>query len=171
MPNRQPLVYHSLSARLISPRWRSMAFLSAVIFLCAALSSSAKDLNVLTRVLYAAFFIEQGTSMCSVPAVVLSDEERSIFAATRTYSAYMKQRITADLGQDEVLLVLRSAADRARNELREVVAVLRAHPPDQEYKELSSWCKTKMVGFAQQILAGYDRERAAIEGLIDRAKR
>jgi hypothetical protein len=148
------------------------AALSIALVLMATNSSAwSKDLAVLTRVLYAAFFIEQGAAICSVPSVRLSENDRTLFKNTTPYAAHIKQMVTSDLAPDEVASILKSAADRARGELQEVINVIKSWPPDQEYAQLSLWCSTKMNSFAAMILNGYARDQEKVDSMIYWAKR
>ena len=52
---------------------------------------SAKDLNKLSDILYTAFLAEQGSSMCNLPRLPLSDDDRTVFRNARNYAAWMKQ--------------------------------------------------------------------------------
>ena len=137
---------------------------------CAALPASAKDLNVLTRVLYAAFFVEQGAAMCSVPSVALSDTDRALFINTKNYAQWIKQKVSVGLPADEVAFLLKAAADRAKGEMDEVIKVLKLYPSDREIAELTLWCKTKMTSFAEKIVGGYAREREKVDEIIRKAK-
>lgn len=85
-----------------------------------------KDLNVLIRVLYAAFIAEQGSSMCMVPSIQLSESDRAIFINAHYYAEWIKQKVSAGLNDEDVQFVLKSAADQARSELLEVVRVLKS---------------------------------------------
>lgn len=142
-----------------------------ILLLLAPCNAVAKDVNVLIRVLYAAFFVEQGAAICSVPRVQLSTDDKILFINTKNYAAWIKQRITSDLPPEEVINILRAAADRARTELSEIIKVFKSYPPDREYAELSQWCTTKMTAAADRVLRAYTDERKKIDGLIDDAKK
>lgn len=151
---------------------RVVMVLSTLLFLSSILFPAfARDLNVLIRVVYAAFFVEQGAAMCSVPGVLLSNDDRVLFVNTKNYAQWIKQKVSADLSPEEVSFILKSAADRARGELGEVVKILKSYPPDREYAELSAWCTTKMTSFASKVVVGYVNDREKIDGIIDNAKR
>ena len=144
--------------------------LAFLLLVSATLSASGKDLNVLVRVLYAAFVVEQGAAMCTVPSVRLSDDDRTIFTDARNYAQWMKQRISTDLSASDVQFVLRSAADRAKAEMDEVVRVLKSYPPDAEYAELSRWCANNMKANAVKVVGAYVDERERLDNLIDKSK-
>jgi hypothetical protein len=130
-----------------------------------------KDLDVLVRVLYPPFFAEMGSSMCMVPSIQLSESDRALFINAHYYAQAIKQKVSAGLSDEEVRFVLKSAADQARSELREVVKVLKSNPPDREYAELLRWCTDNMKTVANNLLRKYGEEPDFVDGLIEGAKR
>jgi hypothetical protein len=129
-----------------------------------------KDLNVLIRVLYAAFLAEQGSAMCMVPSIKLSESDRAVFINAHNYAQWIKQRVSAGLSDDDVQFVLKSAADRARGEMLEVVRVLKSNPPDKEYSELFFWCTINMRPIADKVVRAYVDEPSVVDKLIENAK-
>jgi hypothetical protein len=73
-----------------------------------------KDLNVLIRLLYSAYAAEQGSAMCMVPSINLSESDRAVFIDAHTYAELATQKISAGLSDDVVRFVKKSAADLAR---------------------------------------------------------
>jgi hypothetical protein len=129
-----------------------------------------KDLNVLIRVLYAAFIAEQGSAMCMVPSINLSEGDRTVFINAHNYAQWIKQRVSASLRDDEIQFVLKSAAERARGEMLEVVKVLKSNPPDREYVELFRWCTTNMKPIADKVVHTYVDNPEGVNKLIEDAK-
>jgi hypothetical protein len=66
--------------------------------------------------------------------------------------------------------VLRSAADRAREEMRDVVRALKSYPPEKEYSELFRWCTTNMKVVADEVVRAYVDHPDVIDKLIEDAK-
>ena len=130
-----------------------------------------KDLDVLARVLYPPFFAEVGSSMCMVPSIKLSESDRTLFINAHYYAQAIKQKVSAGLSEEEVRFVLKSAADKAWGELREVVRVLKSNPPDREYAELFRWCTDNMKTVAGDVLRKYSEEPDFVDRLIEGAKR
>ena len=52
-----------------------------------------KDLNVLSDILYTAFLAQQGSAMCNLPRLPLSDEDRIAFIKAHNYANWLKQHI------------------------------------------------------------------------------
>ena len=129
-----------------------------------------KDVKVLIRVLYAAFVAEQGSAMCTVPSINLSESDRVIFINAKNYAQWIKQKVSTGLSDDDVQYVLKSAADRAREEMLEVVRVLKSNPPDKEYLELFRWCTTNMKPIADKVVRTYVDHPDVIDKLIEDAK-
>ena len=123
-----------------------------LLLLLGSLSSVfAKDLNILIRLLYSAFVAEQGSAMCMVPSIKLSDSDRAVFIDAHNYAQVVKQKVSASLSDDDVRFVLKSAADRAREDMLQVVAVIKSNPPDKEYAELFRWCTNNMKPAAEAV--------------------
>ena len=144
--------------------------LALVLLLGATSPVFCKDLNALIRILIAAFVAEQGAAMCMVPSIQLSEKDRIIFLDAKGFSQWIKQRITAGLGADDVQFILRSAANIAVGEMREVVRVLKTHPPETEYAELLRWCTTNMNEIANQVVSDYVSQRDTVDQLIEKSK-
>lgn len=144
--------------------------ISLTLCFAATAPAFAKDLDVLIRITYAAFLSEQGASMCNLPRLPLSDEDRTVFVAAKSYANWIKQQISTGLSDQDVRYVLMSAATRARNELRQVIEVLKSNPPDVETAELYRWCTGPMKGIVQKVLGEYTRQPGAIEQIIKEAK-
>ena len=129
-----------------------------------------KDLNVLIRLLYSAYVAEQGSAMCMVPSIELSDSERAVFIDAHNYAELATQKVSAGLSVDEVRFVIKSAADRAIGDMRQVVRVLKSNPPDKEYAELFRWCTNNMKPAAEKLVRAYADAPDAFDKLIDDAK-
>jgi hypothetical protein len=78
--------------------------------------------------------------------------------------------MSTGLSDEEVRHVLRSAADRAVEEMREVVRSLKSNPPELQSAELFRWCTGTMKGIADKVVGTHIREPGVIEQLIKTAK-
>lgn len=136
----------------------------------ATSSVSAKDLNKLSDILYTAFLAEQGSSMCNLPRLPLSDDDRTVFRNARNYAAWMKQQISAGLSDEEVQFVLRSAADRAHGEMLGVVREMKSNPPERVSAEIFRWCTGTMKDIAEKAVSTYINQPDVIEEIIRKAK-
>ena len=141
------------------------------LLLTAATSPAfGKDLNALIRVLYSAYVAEQGSAMCMVPSIKLSDSDRAVFVDTHNYAELATEKVSAGLGDDDVRFVIKSAADRAHEDMLQVVRVLKSNPPDKEYAELFRWCTHNMKPAAEKLVRAYADAPGAFDKLIDNAK-
>ena len=145
---------------------------SLVIVLClsAIATASAKDLNVLIRITYAAFLAEQGSSMCNLPRLSLPTEDRVVFVDAKNYANWIKQLISTGLSDQDVQYVLTTAATRAHKEMIQVIEVLKSNPPDVETAELYRWCTGTMKGIAKEAVGAYTHQPDVIEQIIKKAK-
>ena len=141
------------------------------LLLTAATSPAfGKDLNALIRVLYSAYVAEQGSAMCMVPSIKLSDSDQAVFVEAHNYAKLATEKVSAGLGDDEVRFVIKSAADRAHEDMLQVVRVLKSNPPDKEYAELFRWCTHNMKPAAEKLVRAYADAPGAFDKLIDNAK-
>jgi hypothetical protein len=74
------------------------------------------------------------------------------------------------LSVDDVRFVIKSAADRAIGDMRQVVRVLKSNPPDKEYAELFLWCTNNMKPAAEKLVRAYADAPGAFDKLNDDAK-
>jgi hypothetical protein len=142
-------------------------FFIAMLLCPAAL---AKDLNVLTRIAYAAFLSQQGAAVCDLPRLNLTKDDRLVFALAREYADWVKAKVSEGLIEGDKEIVLKSAADKAYSEMRQVVEIFKSKPPEIETAELEKWCQSTMKNIAEQVVGTYVTQPDVIEGLISRAK-
>jgi hypothetical protein len=149
-------------------------------FLCCALivllfwrqrAVFGKDLAALVRILYPAFLVEQGSAMCMVPSITLSDKDKDVFIDAKNYTDRIKEEVTARLMNDEVRAVLVQSANLARTEISKVVRVLKLMPLEEEYAELLRWCTTRMKPLASKIVGTYYNDPHRIDQEIENANR
>jgi len=141
-----------------------------VLFLWREPTAYGKDLAVLVRILYPAFLAEQGSAMCMVPSIDLSNKDRDVFIDAKNYADRIKESVSAGLKNDEVQAVLVQAASLARAEMLRVVQVLKSSPPDKEYAELFRWCTTTMKPLAENVVRTYYDNPNTIDQMIATAK-
>jgi hypothetical protein len=141
-----------------------------VLMLCDPRPGAAKDLSVLIRITYEAFLVQQGSAACNSPRLPLAVDDRTIFINAQNYGNRIKQQVSSGLSEEEVQYVLRSAADRAHKEMRQVIDAIKSNPPERQPSELLKWCKETMRRLAEQVVATYVRNPEVTDRLIQKAK-
>ena len=129
-----------------------------------------KDLQVLIRILYAAFAAEQMSAICTNAGISLSDEDREIFKSATIYSSKIKEHVVAGLLDSDNYFVVKSAADRAKLVTQADINALAAFTSEQLPAATLQWCENKVAPFAAQVIGVYFRQPYVIEQLIARAK-
>ena len=129
-----------------------------------------KDLNVLTRILYAAFAAEQMSAICTSAHIPLSDSDMTRFTSAKVYADGIKQIVIAGLADTDVNFILRSAADQAKAVTRAEIEALSTYPSQQLSAKTLQWCKNKVIPFADQVVGAYVRNPDEIRQLITKAK-
>ena len=131
---------------------------------------SGKDLNILTRILYAAFAAEQMAAICISANIPLSDDDKNVFTSAKVYADGIKQLVIARLADSDVSFVLTSAADRARADTKVEIEVLAKYPSERIPAETLRWCENRVMPFANQIVGAYVRNPDEIRQLITKGK-
>ena len=132
--------------------------------------AAAKDLEVLIRITYVAFLVQQGSAACNLPRLPLATDDRKIFINAQNYGNWIKQQVSSGLSEEEVQRVLRSAADRAYKEMRQVIDGIKSNPPERQSSELFKWCKETMRRLAEQVVGTYLSNPEVTDRLIQKAK-
>lgn len=150
---------------------RYICTMIVLLILCGGSpQANGKDLNVLIRVLYAAFLVEQASAVCLDWSFPFSDDDKAIFKDTKIYSQWIKQKVVAGLNDADVNLVLKSAADRAKAESLAAVGAIRSYGPERESAALRNWCLNTVRPFAKQVVSTYLNQPRVIDQLIEKAK-
>lgn len=149
---------YRLQAKLIC------AALAFVLVCTASISTLARDFDVLVRIAYAAFLVDQGSAVCAGARLNFSSEDAIALKNAKSYAQWVKQRISIGLRNDEVQSVLVPAADRARAEAREAVGMLHSGA------DVFRWCTATVAPLARQVVGAYMRNRTLIEEIIQKAK-
>jgi hypothetical protein len=152
------------------------ALCSSSLVLVLALSdgtsgATAKNLNVLINILYAAFVAEQTSVICVTSGNEFSKDDMFVFEAARSYAAMIKSKVQNGLSPSDEVYVLTSAADRAKADSLKAVQMLHSFDLEREPAESYHWCVTAVKQAARDVVTTYIRQPDAIDELIERSKR
>jgi hypothetical protein len=148
--------------------------LAEVSACCIALSilmpaaAAATYLQQLTAVLAPVFLAENFAIVCAGRDPGFIDETRVPLGSVAAYSRHMKDEVVAGLSTDELLGVLKAAADDAR---RRALATLRSldGSPDQN-RVLENWCAAAAKEQVVRVITIHDRQHEAFTQAITAAK-
>jgi hypothetical protein len=130
---------------------------------------SAMHVQRLSAVLAPVFLAENFAIVCAARDPAFIDETRGPLGPVAAYSRHMKGEVVSGLSSDEVMAVLRAAADDARRRARETLRSF-AGSFDQN-RALDLWCATKAKDQVLQIVRLHDGEHDAFTRAIATALR
>jgi hypothetical protein len=169
-------VTRPFAASGILPAWhtinlRGLKYCVATLFILINPSQAhSKDMQVLIRILDAAFAAEQMSTICMSAKINLSENDKEVFKSAVIYSQGIRRHVIAGLSVSDVDFVLKSAADQAKARTKAEIAALITFPPARLSDETQQWCANKVKPFANQIIGAYMRNPEVIEQLIAKAK-
>jgi hypothetical protein len=112
----------------------------AIIIIWSLSPASGKNFQVLIRILYAAFLVEDASAICASANIPLSDDDKNAFQAAKIYSLGIKHKVVAGLGDTDAGFVVKSAADLARAATKAEIDALAVYPPERISTEMLQWC-------------------------------
>jgi hypothetical protein len=160
----------------ILPAWQSinlrgLKYCVAILFVIMNLPQAySKDMQVLIRILDAAFAAEQMSTICMSAKINLSENDKEVFKSAVIYSQGVRRHVIAGLSVSDVDFVLKSAADQAKALTEAEIAALATFSPALLSDETQQWCANKVKPSANQIIGAYMRNPEVIEQLIAKAK-
>lgn len=96
------------------------------VFVALPNPAVAEDLSVLERISYVAFLADEGSAICASTRLYFSSEDETAFKDAKNYAQWIKQRVSADLSNDDVRSVLVPAAGGAKAETRVAIKLLQS---------------------------------------------
>lgn len=156
-------------------RGSSKSVIAAVVLAgltAAATNSSAasSDLGMLTRLLAPANLMLMVGNVCALHDPSFLAETAGRRGDIRFYAQEVKAEISHGIPDDEVLLVLKQAADIAKAGALKAIRNLPADTPEIERSAINAWCDTIVKSLVQQYVRTHDVRHAEFELLLARAK-
>ena len=148
------------------------AVVLAVLTAVATNSSAASsDLGMLTRLLAPANLMLMVGNVCALhdPAF-LTETAGKRGDISHFYAQEVKDEVSQGISDEEVLLVLRQAADIAKAGALKSIRTLPADTPEIELFAIKAWCDTIVKSLVQQYVLTHDVRHAEFELLLARAK-
>ncbi len=163
-------VNHILSMRRKTATQTAQYCMLMVFVLWSFSPVFAKDLYVLTRILYAAFAAEQMSTICTSAHIPLSDDDMTRFTSAKVYAEGIRKIVVAGLADADVNFILRSASDQAKAVSRAELEALSNYRSQQLSAKTLQWCENRVIPFADQVVGAYVRNPDEIRQLITKAK-
>ena len=153
----------------------SKSVIAAVVVasLTAAVSNSSaasSDLGMLTRLLAPANLMLMVGNVCALHDPDFLAETAGKRGDIRFYAQEVKDEVSQGISDEEVLLVLRQAADIAKAGALKTIRTFPADTPEIELFAIKAWCDTIVKSLVQQYVLTHDVRHAEFELLLARAK-
>jgi hypothetical protein len=156
---------------VVRARWRLPVLAAS---LCAAVSDAApaRDLQALADFLSPAYTAMNFTAMCATDDPWFATRTTGPRGTALHYAEHAKDEAIHSLTEGEAIAVLRRAADvarlTARRKLHELAA---AAGDDGTVRAVTDWCAGEGKQLIMQFIEQHDRDHAALDELLRRAKR
>jgi len=148
--------------------------LASAALLLAMLSSSraeARDLRSLEKLLVPIFVAQNIGNVCAAWDSSFLHDSTGANGSVNDYSERAKYEVAHALESREVTVVLRGAADRARETVREMLRNLRGKGADPSEADIAAFCHGPAKQMFRTTLAAHDSERQSFLRDVEAALR
>lgn len=133
--------------------------------------ASAKDLEVLTRLLIPAYTAQDFAALCvSQDPQFLSDLKYGA-GSVGVYAQHVKKEVTIDIPEDEAARVRIIAADIAREIARQELHLLIEQQTANLAISLRNWCDRAAKPFILEIVSKHQEKHLEFDKIVEDAKR
>lgn len=139
--------------------------------LAAATPVGAKDLALLTRVLFAIDLAEMLTNVCRLGDPTFLEGPVGPLGGVHDYQLHIKGEVLAGLDATEADQVLHTAADRARDQARKDFNSFAIGNGQLDSVPTNSWCAKEAGPSIRKVIGTHDNFHADIDRLLVGAKR
>jgi hypothetical protein len=148
-------------------RWTWTLFLLVTL---GGSPASARDLGVLTRILYAADFASQLAILCAVVDPVFPDKSGGSSGNISEYAQHIKTEVISQMNGAETIIVLTGAGDAAKTDAAKILRGFR-RGSEIETSQLRQWCDSAAATFVRQVISTHDNHHDELDSLMVNAKR
>ncbi len=154
-----------MKVRLASRRFLILPWVLAVGAFLVIHPAEGRDLNVLTRIAYAAFLADQGAAVCASTRQEFSADDTATFKSARTYMQTIRKKVAENLTAADTTAVLTAAAHQAKREAQD------AFRPLNTDAAIRRWCTENVAPMVRAVVGAYERNTGQINQIISNAKR
>lgn len=149
-----------------------VAGLAAFLSIYPWSGASAKDLEMLARVLIPAYMAQDFAVLCGTQdAFYLSAELNDGIRSVAIYAQHVKKEVTIDIPEQDAAQVRLTAADTARQVARQELHILAVQRSVGPADALKRWCERSAKPFILEIMNKHDEKHRQFEEIVERAKR
>lgn len=152
----------------LSPKAFVIAFVTTASLVCAPVQ--AGDVPALAKLLEPAFLAMNYGSVCAQVAFWAVNQPRGMHGTAVQYGQIVKMEVTSTLRADEEAIVLRTAADGARDQaLSEYRKNVRNVDPTGTKERLEKWCRAFVTTHIIQFIADHDNSHSQFQANVRKA--
>jgi hypothetical protein len=110
------------------------------------------------------------SNICVEQDAKFSERTAGAAGTVEIYAKYVKMRVGKDLDVERLNIVLRRAANLAREEARRQIEQHKAGSPAEEDRRLRQWCLTDATGTIRAFISLMDEREAEFDKALAEAK-
>jgi len=133
-------------------------------------SASAKDLDLLVRLLVPAYMAQNFVAICVTEDPQFPRELDNGIASVSAFAEHVKNEVTADLAETDAATVRITAADTARQVARHELDLLRGDQSEVPADALRRWCDRSVKHYIFEITSKHQEKHQEFEILLEKAK-
>lgn len=151
----------------MSPKKRGS--IVALILVVIGGAANAKNLEVLTRVLFAADLADQAATYCATVNLAPVHETGAL-GNMRSYAEHIKKEVTYNLRQVDALSVMKKAADEAKAEIAARIGAAEEGDPANVAGRVSSWCEQTAAPLIRSVISTHDDHHQELDVILAKSK-
>ena len=158
---------------MTASRTKISTFFSATVFMTLASMGAlagSTDVNTLWRLLAPADLALMVGNACLAQDPSFLTKTTGKHGNFRDYAQEVKDEVSEGLSKEDLLLVLRRAADAAKAEALSEVRNLNSSDPETEFKNTKAWCETSATEIIKEFIVTHDQDHESFEKLLSAAK-
>jgi len=159
-----------IEARRALPRSRLVRLLAMGPLLWFSGPALGRDLEMLADTLSGNFFAQQIRAICSIGDPTFDQQTTGPRGNADDYAAIVKREVTDGLEATELNFVISSAANRAKERARDLVAQFSRPQGQVRDAEVQNWCSTSGKAYVVRLEFLYDYRHADFERELKSAK-
>ncbi len=146
--------------------------LLCVGFIGIAAPASAKDLDLLIRLLAPGFIAQDFAGMCRLNDPRFTPRPVAGAASIDAFAQHLEAEITSDITQTDAAGIVKAAADAARATSETVLHELAAGKNAAEINtSIGKWCATEGKAYIERVESDHYAKHAGFEQIVAKAKR
>ena len=139
-------------------------------FVSTGALAASTDVNILWRLLAPADLALMVGNACLAQDSSFLTRTTGRHGDFRVYAQEVKDKVSEGLSEEDLLLVLRRAADAAKAEALSEVRNLNSSDPETEAKNTKVWCETLATEIIKEFIVTQDQDHEGFKKLLSAAK-